>query len=98
MHGIIDKRAVYTSEGKLERVIHTARLPDRFTANIDRHEFAYDYNYDITEDDNYYEPKIHNNNDNTTKHNTYKKNRLTLNFSGFSFAIFTISSILLSAS
>lgn len=48
-----DKKAVYTPESKLERIIHT----DRFTAGIDKHEFAYDYNYDITEDDNYYEPE-----------------------------------------
>jgi hypothetical protein len=53
------------------------------------------------EDDNYYETKIGNNNDiNTTitKHNTNKKNHLSLNFSKFPFVVFAMSSVLLGAS
>jgi hypothetical protein len=50
MRKFVDKRAVYTPEGKLEKTVHTATLPDRFTAGIDKYEFAYDYNYDMTEE------------------------------------------------
>jgi hypothetical protein len=83
MDEIISKRVAYSPEGKLEGIKYTG---------IDRYDYAYDYNYYITEDDNYYESNI-------GDHNvTYKKNHLTLNFSGFSFAAFVISSILLSAS
>jgi hypothetical protein len=57
MHEFVDKKAVYTAEGKLEGIIHTASLPDRFSSGIDIHGFAYDHNYDITEDNNYYEPE-----------------------------------------
>jgi hypothetical protein len=101
MHEVIDKRVVYNLNGKLETIVHTAKLPEKIASGVDGYDFAYNYNYDITEDDSYYEPKIHNNNDNTTtidKHDTSKKSHLTLNFSGFSFFVFAISSVLLSAS
>jgi hypothetical protein len=91
MDEIISKRVVYNREGKLEGITRSIKLPEKI-AGIDRYDYAYDYNYDITEDDNYYDSKIGDNNV------TYKKNHLTLNFSGFSFAAFTISSILLSVS
>ena len=70
MHEIIDKRAVYSPEGKLERIVHTAKLPERIVAGIDRRDFAYTYNYDITEDDKYYEPTTPNNNDTTLLNTT----------------------------
>jgi hypothetical protein len=95
MHDIIDKRVVYNLNGKLETIVHTAKLPEKNVSGVDGYDFAYDYNYDMTEDDSYYEPKIHNNNH---KHDTGKKSHLTLNFSGFSFVAFAISSVLLSAS
>lgn len=101
MHEIIDDRVVYSAKGKVEDIVHTAKLHKRIAAEIDRDDFTYDYNYDITEDDNYYEPKIGNNHDTKTtiaKHDTNKKKHLPLNFSGFSFVVFTISSVLLGAS
>jgi hypothetical protein len=91
MDEIISKRVAYSPEGKLEGITYTIKLPERIPG-IDRYDYAYDYNYYITEDDNYYESNIGDNNV------TYKKNHLTLNFSGFSFAAFAISSILLSTS
>ena len=103
MHEIIDdSRVVYSAKGKVEGIVHKANLHERIATGIDRDDFAYDYNYDITEDDNYYETEIGNNNDiNTTtitKHNTNKKNHLSLNFSKFPFVVFAISSVLLGAS
>ena len=102
MHEIIDDRVVYSTKGKVEGIVHTAKLHKRIAAEIDRDDFSYDYNYDITEDDNYYETEIGNNNDtNTTtitKHDTNKKNHLRLNFSEFPFVVFAISSVLLGAS
>ena len=100
MHDIIDKRVVYNLNGKLETIVHTVKLPEKNVSGVDGYDFAYDYNYDITENDSYYEPKIHNNSDNTTidKHHTSKKSHLNLNFSRFSFVVFAISSVLLSAS
>ena len=87
---------------RLKGIVHKAKLHERIAAGIDRDDFAYDYNYDITEDDNYYKTEIGNNNDtNTTtitKHNTNKKNHLSLNFSKFPFVVFAISSVLLGAS
>jgi hypothetical protein len=99
MHKIIDKRVVYNLNGKLETIVHTAKLPEKIASGIDVYDFAYDYNYDITENDSYYEPKIHNNSDNTAidKHHASKKSHFNVNFSGFSFVIFAISSVLLSA-
>jgi hypothetical protein len=100
MREIIGNR-VYSAKGKVEGIVHKAKLHERIAAGIDRDEFDYDYNYDITEDDNYYEPKIGNNNCTSTtitKHDTNKKNHLRLNFSGFSFVGFVISSVLLGAS
>jgi hypothetical protein len=100
MHDIIDKKVVYNLNGKLETIVHTVKLPEKIASGVDGYEFAYDHNYDITENDSYYKPKIHNNSDNTTidKHHTGNKSHLNLNFSGFSFVIFAISSVLLSAS
>src|SRR5438093_2404459 len=100
MHDIVDKRVVYNLKGKVETIVHTAKLPEKIESDVDGYDFAYDYNYDITEYDSYYEPKIHNNNGNTTidKHYTSKKSHLTLNFSGFSFVVFAMSSVLLNAS
>ncbi|MFL6349757.1 MAG: hypothetical protein ACJ72X_15880 [Nitrososphaeraceae archaeon] len=100
MHGVIDKRVVYNLDGKHETIVHTAKVSEKIASGVDGYEFAYDYNYDMTEDDSYYEPNTHSNNDNTTidKHDTGKKSHLTLNFSGFSFVAFAISSVLLSAS
>ncbi|MFL6329100.1 MAG: hypothetical protein ACJ71I_16665 [Nitrososphaeraceae archaeon] len=103
MYGIIDdSRVVYSAKGKVEGIVQKAKLHERIAAGIDRDDFAYDYNYDITEDDNYYKTEIGNNNDtNTTtitKHNTYKKNHLSWNFSKFPFVVFAISSVLLGAS
>jgi hypothetical protein len=105
MYEIIDdSKVVYSAKGKVEGIVHKAKLHERIAAGIiDRDDFAYDYNYDITEDDNYYETEIGNNNDTTTtttitKHNRNKKNRLSLNFSEFSFVVFAISSVLLAAS
>ena len=51
----------------------TVKLPHR-DISIDIFDYAYDYNYYITEeDDDYYQPKIGDNNFtmNTTKQNTY---------------------------
>jgi hypothetical protein len=100
MSEVIDKRVVYNVDGKHETIVHTAKLPERIASGVGGYDFAYDYNYDITEDDSYYEPNTHSNNDNTTidKHDTCKKSHLTLNFSRFSFVAFAISSVLLSAS
>lgn len=102
MRETVDKRAVYSPKGKLQGIVHTAKLCERITAGIDRYNFAYDYNYDMTEHDDYYETEIDNNNDNNTtiitKHDTNKKNHLSLNFSKFSFVVFAISSVLLGAS
>jgi hypothetical protein len=56
MHDAICKRAVYSPKGKLEGIVHTAKLPETIVG-VDRYDYAYDYNYDITEDDNYFEPK-----------------------------------------
>jgi hypothetical protein len=103
MYEIIDdSRVVYNAKGKVEGIVQKAKLHERIAAGIDRDDFAYDYNYDITEDDNYYKTEIGNNNDtNTTtitKHNTNKKNHLSLNFSKFPFVVFAISSVLLGAS
>ena len=96
MHEIFEKRTVYGPKGKLERIVYIATLPKTIASGIDRHDFAYDYNYDITEDDNYYEPKIGNNNDTTiAKHDANKKNHFGLSFS---FVVFAMSSVLLSAS
>ena len=47
MRKFVNKRAVYTPEGKLENAVHNAILPDGFTAGI---ESAYDYSYDMTEE------------------------------------------------
>jgi hypothetical protein len=104
MYEIIDdSKVVYSAKGKVEGIVHKAKLHERIAAGIDRDDFAYDCNYDITEDDNYYETEIGNNNDtNTTttitKHNRNKKNHLSLNFSEFPFVVFAISSVLLGAS
>jgi hypothetical protein len=102
MHEIIDdNRVIYSAKGKVEGIVHKAKLHERIATGIDRDDFAYDYNYDMMEDDNYYETEIGNNNDiNTTitKHNTNKKNHLSLNFSKFPFVVFAISSVLLGAS
>ena len=100
MHEVIDKRVVYNLDGKHENIVYTAKLSERIASGVGVYDFAYDYNYDITEDDSYYEPNTHSNNDNSTidKHDTGKKSHLTLNFSGFSFVAFAISSVLLSAS
>ena len=102
MREIIANTVVYSAKGKVEGIVYKAKLHERIAADIDRDEFAYDYNYDITEDDNYYEPKIGNDNYTSsttiTKHDTNKKNHLRLNFSGFSFVGFVISSVLLGAS
>ena len=100
MSEVIDKRVVCNLDGKHENIVYTAKLSERIASGVGVYDFAYDYNYDITEDDSYYEPNTHSNNDNTTidKHDTGKKTHLTLNFSGFSFVAFAISSVLLSAS
>src|ERR671932_560096 len=100
MHEVIDKRVVYDLNVKHETIVHTGKLLERIASGVGVYDFAYDYNYDITEDDSYYEPNTHSNNDNSTidKHDTGKKSHLTLNFSGFSFVAFAISSVLLSAS
>jgi hypothetical protein len=104
MYEIIDdSKVVYSTKGKVEGIVHKAKLHERIAAGIDRDDFAYDYNYDITEDDNYYETEIGNNSDtNTTttitKHNRNKKKHLSLNFSEFPFVVFAISSVLLGAS
>lgn len=103
MREIIANRVVYSAKGKVEGIVHKAKLHERIAAGIDRDDFAYDYNYDITEDDNYYETEIGNNNyinttTTITKHDTNKKNHLRLNFSGFSFVVFVMSSVLLGAS
>ena len=74
MDDIINKKEVYNPEGKLEGITHSVKLPERF-AGIDRYDYAYDYDYYVAEDDNYYGPKVVDNNDTTTtKHNTYNKN------------------------
>jgi hypothetical protein len=62
MYEIIDNRVVYNSKGKVEGIVHKAKLHERIATGIDRDDFAYDYNYDITEDENYYETEIGNNN------------------------------------
>ena len=103
MYGIIDdSRVVYSAKGKVEGIVQKAKLHERIAAGIDRDDFAYDCNYDITEDDNYYETEVGNNNTTTTttitKHNRNKKNHLSLNFSKFPFVVFAISSVLLGAS
>ena len=102
MYAIIDdSKVVYSAKGKVEDIVHKVKLHESIAAGIDKDDFAYDYNYDITEDDNYYETEIGNNNDtNTTttitKHNRNKKH-LSLNFSD-PFVVFAISSVLLGAS
>jgi hypothetical protein len=70
MHDVIDKRVVYDPNGKCETIVHTAKLPEKIASGLDGYDFAYDYNYDMTEDDSYYEPNTHSNNDNTTLINT----------------------------
>jgi hypothetical protein len=59
---------VYSLEGKPEEIIHTVKIPEMIAGND-----IYDYNYYITnEDDDYYQPKIGDNNVTaTTKQNTY---------------------------
>lgn len=64
MDEIITKRMVYSPEGKPEEVVHTLKIPEMIAGND-----IYDYNYYITEEDDYYQPKIGDNNItmNTTK-------------------------------
>jgi hypothetical protein len=65
----------------------------------DKFDLAYGYNLHKGEDDYDYEPEVIENNDiSTTKQNTYQKRRFTFDFSGFSFAVLAISSVLSSIS
>jgi hypothetical protein len=67
MDEIIIKRMAYSPEDKPEEVVYT-KIPEMIAGND-----IYDYNYYITEEDDYYQPKIGDNNFTmtTTKQNTY---------------------------
>jgi hypothetical protein len=61
MDEIIIKRTVYNPEGKPGEIMHTVKIPERIARDD-----IYDYNYYITEDDDYYQPKIRDSNVTTT--------------------------------
>jgi hypothetical protein len=72
----------------------TVRLPHT-NASIDKFDLAYGYNLHIEEDDYRHEPEVvENNNINNAKQNAYQKRHFRLDFSGFSFAVLAISSVL----
>jgi hypothetical protein len=68
MDEIIIKRMAYSPEDKPEEVVYTVKIAEMIAGND-----IYDYNYYITEEDDYYQPKIGDNNFTmtTTKQNTY---------------------------